>query len=30
MQIWYMMQSISRYASSQDITFPDPFSTFVR
>jgi hypothetical protein len=30
MQIWYMMQSMSRFAESQDINFPDPFSTFVR
>ena len=30
MQIWYMMQSMSRYVDSQNITFPDPFATFVR
>jgi len=30
MQIWYMMQSMSRYVDSQNITFPDPFQTFIR
>jgi hypothetical protein len=30
MQVWYMLQSMSRFADSQNINFPDPFSTFVR
>ena len=30
MQIWYMMQSMSRYADSHNLTFPAPFATFIR
>jgi hypothetical protein len=25
-----MMQTMSRYAESQNVTFPDPFATFIR
>ena len=28
-QIWYMLQSMSRYVDSQNITFPDPFASFI-
>jgi hypothetical protein len=30
MQMWYMLQSMSRYVDSQNITFPDPMQTFMR
>jgi len=25
-----MLQTMSRYAESQNVTFPDPFATFIR